>query len=128
MRESSSSLHSTLTIKSSNSVFCGALFGQENPDGTSINNLIPNFEKILHILTEEDGIKLVDNIVIPEHSFRKASAFLALKEGRPDAASGFLRPEGVPARHRDGSELKIDIQMRVVKSEKQVQIPEERLQ
>jgi protein-serine/threonine kinase len=109
----------TLAIKSSNSVFCGALFGQESPDGMPINNLVPNFDKVLRILTEEDGIQLVDGIVIPEHSFRKAAAFLALKEGRPDAATGFLRPEGLPAKHRDGSELRIDIQMRVVKSEKQ---------
>lgn len=110
----------TLTIKSSNSVFCGALFGHEKPDGMSINSLVPDFDKVLRILTEEDHIHLVDGIVIPEHSFRKASAFLALKEGQPDAATGFLRPEGLPARHRDGSQLKIDIQMRVVKSEKQV--------
>ena len=115
----------TLAIKSSNSVFCGALFGQENPDGMPINSLVPDFDKVLRILTEEDGIHLVDGIVIPEHSFRKASAFLALKEGRPDAATGFLRPDGLPAKHRDGSELRIDIQMRVVKSEKHRPIPEE---
>jgi protein-serine/threonine kinase len=111
-----------LIIKSSNSVFSGALFGHENPDGMSITNLIPNFDKVLRILTEEDGIRLVDGIVVPEHSFRKASTFLALREGRPDAATSFLRPEGLPARHRDGSELRIDVQMRVVKSEKQPSI------
>ncbi|GAB1320593.1 serine/threonine protein kinase [Madurella fahalii] len=115
----------TLTIKSSNSVFCSALFGHEKPDGMSISSLVPNFDKVLRILTDEDGIHLVDGIVIPEHSFRKAAAFVALKEGQPDAATGFLRPEGLPARHRDGSELKIDIQMRVVKSEKQVPLRDE---
>ena len=115
----------SLTIKSSNSVFCGALFGYEKPNGMSINNLLPDFDKVLKILTEEDGVQLVEGIVIPEHSFRKASAFLALREGRPDAASSFLRPEGLSARHRDGSELKIDIQMRVVKSEKQTTTSEE---
>ncbi|KAH6627866.1 hypothetical protein F5144DRAFT_286942 [Chaetomium tenue] len=109
-----------LTIKSSNSVFCGALFGYEKPDGISINQLVPNFDKILRVLTERDGVHLVDGIIIPEHSFRKASAFLALEEGQPDAAAGFLRPDSLPARHRDGSQLRIDIQMRVVKSEKQV--------
>ncbi|KAK3302071.1 uncharacterized protein B0T15DRAFT_487306 [Chaetomium strumarium] len=109
-----------LTIRSSNSVFCGALFGYEKPDGMSINQLVPNFDKVLRILTDKDGIHLVEGIVIPEHSFRKASAFLALEEGLPDAATGFLRPDCLPARHRDGSQLKIDIQMRVVKSEKQV--------
>jgi protein-serine/threonine kinase len=109
-----------LTIKSSNSVFCGALFGHQKPDGISINQLVPNFDKILRVLTERDGVHLVDGIIVPEHSFRKASAFLALEEGQPDAAAGFLRPDSLPARHRDGSQLRIDIQMRVVKSEKQL--------
>lgn len=114
-----------LTIKSSNSVFCGALFGHEKPDGLPIGNLIPNFDKILRILTDQDGISLSEGVVVPEHSFRKASAFLGLREGRADAATSFLRPEGLPAKHRDGSELKIDVQMRVVKSEKPATIPEE---
>lgn len=118
---------SSLTIKSSNSVFCGALFGHEKPDGMAITALMPDFEKVLRILTEEDGIQLVDGIVVPEHSFRKASAFLGLREGRPDAANSFLRPEGLLARHRDTSELKIDVQMRVVKSEKQTMLQEETL-
>ena len=109
----------TLTIKSSNSVFCGALFGYARANGLPITQLIPDFDKILQTLVEVDHVNMHDGIVVPEHSFRKASAFLALREGRSDAASAFLRPEGLPARHRDGSELKIDVQMRVVKSEKQ---------
>lgn len=114
-----------LKIKSSNSVFCGALFGHEKPDGTPINNLVPDFDKLLEIITREDKISLVDGIVVPEHSFRRASAFLALREGRGDTATSILRPEGIPAKHRDGSELKIDMQMRVVQSEKQSAIREE---
>ena len=108
-----------LTIKSSNSAFCGALFGYEKADGKSINTLIPDFDKTLKMLTDEDGVMLEDGIVVPEHSFRKASVYVAIREGRTDAAAAFLRPEGVPARHRDGSELKIDVQMRVVQSERQ---------
>ncbi|ERS97210.1 protein-serine/threonineeeee kinase [Sporothrix schenckii 1099-18] len=115
----------TLTIKSSNSVFCGALFGYEKPNGLSINQLVPEFDKILQILVEVDNVHMVDGIVVPEHSFRRAAAFLALREGRPDAASAFLRPDGLPGRHRDGSEFKIDVQMRVVKSETQSKIHEE---
>lgn len=117
----------SLQIKSSNSVFCGALFGHEKADGMSINALLPNFDKVLRILTEEDGIDLHDGIVVPEHSFRRASAFLALREGRPDATNSFLRPDGLPAKHRDGSELKIDVQMRVVQSEAQSTLHEETL-
>lgn len=90
----------TLGIKSSNSVFCGALFGHETTHGMTINSLLPDFDKILRILTNEDGVHLVDGIVVPEHSFRKASAYLGLREGRPDAANSFLRPEGLLAKHR----------------------------
>jgi protein-serine/threonine kinase len=107
----------TLTISSSNAVFSAALFGYEKPDGLPITDLIPEFGHILDILTEEDDIDLVDGIVIPEHSFRRARALFALKEKKADAASMFFRPSGLPARHRDGSELMVDVQMRVVKSE-----------
>ncbi|CAI0649950.1 unnamed protein product [Colletotrichum noveboracense] len=115
----------SLKIQSSNSVFCGALFGFEKPDGMPIDSLIPNFQKILHILTEEDGVELQDGIVVPEHSFRRASAILGLRENRPDAAATFLRPDGLPGKHRDGSELKIDVQMRVVRSAKQSTVIQE---
>lgn len=108
----------TMKIKSSNSVFCGALFGYEKSNGLSIDALIPDFSSILKVLTDHDGVDLRDGIVIPEHSFRKAAAFFIIREGRPDAASNFLNPEGLPAKHRDGTELRIDVQMRVVKSEK----------
>ncbi|KAJ2898707.1 serine/threonine protein kinase [Zalerion maritima] len=109
----------TLTIQSSNAVFSSALFGYEKPDSLPITHLIPDFDKILRILTDENDIHLVEGIVVPEHSFRKASAFLALREGRPEGATAFLRPDGLKAKHRDGTDLKIDIQMRVVRSEKQ---------
>ncbi|KAI1502733.1 hypothetical protein F5X99DRAFT_150697 [Biscogniauxia marginata] len=108
----------TLKIKSTNSAFCGALFGYEKPEGLSINNLLPDFDKILEVLTEQDGVQIRDGIVIPEHSFRKAWALVALHEGRSDAAAVFLNPDGLPAKHRDGTDLKIDLQMRIVQSEK----------
>lgn len=115
----------TLKIRSSNSVFSGALFGYEKPDGMPIYSLIPDFDKILATLTEEDGLQLLDGMVVPEHRFRRAAAFFALKEQRPNAAAAFLQPEGIPARHRDGSELKIDVQMRVVESEKHIDLAED---
>ncbi|KAF1996554.1 Pkinase-domain-containing protein [Amniculicola lignicola CBS 123094] len=112
---------STLTIASSNSVFSAALFGQPHPEGLHISKLIPAFDKILKVMTDEDNIELADGIVIPEQSFRRARALLAMREGRADAASIFLRPSGLPALHHDGSEIMVDVQMRVVKSEKPLQ-------
>ncbi|KAH6633164.1 hypothetical protein C7974DRAFT_392269 [Boeremia exigua] len=109
---------SDLTITSSNSVFSEALFGQPRPEGVHVGKLIPAFDKILHVMTDEDKIELVDGIVIPEHSFRRARALLAMREGSADAAAIFLRPSGLPALHRDGSEIMVDVQMRVVKSDK----------
>lgn len=113
-----------LTITSSNSVFSSALFGQPRPEGVHVSKLIPAFDKILHVMTDEDKIELVDGIVIPEHSFRRARALLAMREGSADAAAIFLRPSGLPALHRDGSEIMVDVQMRVVKSEKTPQFDE----
>ncbi|KAL1898305.1 serine/threonine protein kinase [Ceratocystis pirilliformis] len=110
----------TLTVKSTNSVFCGSLFGWEKPDGKPISSLVTNFDKLLKILTEEDGVDLAPGLVIPETSFRKASALLALREHQPDASNAFLYPMGIPAKHRDGSELKVDVQMRIIQGEKQV--------
>jgi len=107
----------SLNVMSSNTVFSAALFGQEQPDGLAITSLIPNFDSILRVLTEEDNVKLVDGIVIPEHSFRRARALWSLREGKANAAAIFLRPTGLPAKHRDGSEIMVDVQMRVVKSE-----------
>lgn len=115
---------SDLTITSANSVFSSALFGQKTPEGVHVRDLIPAFDKILHVMTDEDNIELVDGIVIPEHSFRRARALLAMREGSADAAAIFLRPSGLPALHRDGSEIMVDVQMRVVKSEKPPQFDE----
>jgi protein-serine/threonine kinase len=108
---------STLKITSSNAVFSAALFGHEHPEGLLITDLVPDFDDLLQVLTEEDKVDLVDGIVIPEHSFRRARALVALREGKANAASIFLHPSGLPARHRDGAEIMVDVQMRVVKSE-----------
>ncbi len=106
----------SLEIKSSNSVFSAALFGYSNPDGLAINKLIPKFDKLLGILTKEDEVALVDGIAIPEYSFRRARARLALREGNEDSFS--LPTTSLVARHRDGSDINVDVQMRVVRSEK----------
>lgn len=106
----------SLNVISSNSVFSSALFGQERPEGRNINELIPEFDEILDVLTEEDNVPLVDGIVIPEHSFRRARTLSILRDGKANAASVFTEPSGLLARHRDGSTIVVDVQLRVVKS------------
>lgn len=107
----------TLEITSSNSVFSAALFGRSDPDGLNIIELIPQFDKMLELLLLEKEAVLTDGVVIPEHSFRRARALLALKDSSADAATVFSRPAGLVARHRDGSDINVDIQMRVVRSD-----------
>lgn len=108
---------STLRITSSNAVFSTALFGHLNSVGLPITDIIPEFDRILKFITDEDKIDLVDGIVVPEHSFRKAKALLALRDGKEDAVAVFSRSSGLTAKHRDGAELRVDVQMRVVTSE-----------
>ena len=107
-----------LSIINSNSVFSANLFGKVDLSGKRITELIPQFDSILDFLTEEDKVTLVDGIVVPEHSFRRARDLLSVREGKTDAAAIFLRPPGLIVRHRDGSEINVDVQMRVVRSEK----------
>jgi len=107
---------STLKVTTSNTAVSEALFGRV-PNGLPMTDLIPNFDRVLELLVEEEGIQLVEGMVISEHSFRRARAMLAIREGKGDAAAVFLRPSGLPAKHRDGAEIMVDVQMRVVKSE-----------
>lgn len=107
----------TLEITSSNSVFSAALFGRPDPDGLKITQLIPQFDKILELVMGEEETVLTDGVVIPEHSFRRARALLALRDGSADAVTAFSSPAGLVARHRDGSDINVDIQMRVVRSD-----------
>ncbi|KAK6514501.1 hypothetical protein TWF281_004699 [Arthrobotrys megalospora] len=108
---------SSLVIQSSNSVFSSALFGQSKPAGLYVNELLPGFDRMLKFLEMEDKVQFMDGIVVPEHSFRRARAILALRDGKENAAAAFFRPTGLKAKHRDGGELKVDVQMRVVTSE-----------
>ncbi|KAL1961363.1 hypothetical protein VTO42DRAFT_91 [Malbranchea cinnamomea] len=108
---------STLDIISANPVFSAALFGRERPKGLRVTELLPNFDTLLGILTEDEGVPLVDGVVISEQSFRRARALSILREGKAHLASLFSHPTGLPARHRDGGQIMVDVQMRVVKSE-----------
>ena len=61
---------STLRIASTNAVFLAALLGHLSPVGLSISELMPQFDRILDYLTNEENISLVDGMVVPEHLFR----------------------------------------------------------
>ncbi|KAI4093743.1 MAG: hypothetical protein LQ344_002646 [Seirophora lacunosa] len=108
----------TLDITSSNSAFSAALFGLSDPDGSNITSLLPQFDKLLEVLAEEEEVTFMDGMVIPEHTFRKARDLLTLRDVHAHPASIFLRPPGLAAKHRDGSDINVDVQMRIVRSEK----------
>ncbi|KAI4165323.1 MAG: hypothetical protein LQ342_001191 [Letrouitia transgressa] len=108
----------TLDVISSNAAFSAALFGLDDPDNLNINTLIPQFDEFLEILEEEDDVAFTDGVVIPEHSFRKAQDVLALRNGTTNPAAIFSRPAGLIARHCDGIDIRVDVQMRIVRSEK----------
>src|SRR5690606_30267762 len=88
-----------------------------NPVGSMVTELLPYFGKILQHVVDEEQVDLVDGMVVPEHLFRKAYQSVAMREGKKDPATLFYGPTGIPTRHRDGSELRVDIQMRVAGSE-----------
>lgn len=58
---------------------------------------------------DEDGIYLVDGIVILEYFFRKVLVFFVFREGWLDVVMGFLWFEGFLVKYWDGFEFKIDI-------------------
>jgi len=112
---------STMLVTSSNAVFSTALFGQSNPNGKHIGELIPQFAQMLDVLSADDALDLVNGLVVPEQSFRRASSQIALREGSTAAAEAiFQRPVGLPARHCDGTKIFVDVQMRIVESEAKV--------
>ncbi|KAL4808908.1 hypothetical protein BDV18DRAFT_157847 [Aspergillus unguis] len=107
---------SSLKIISSNSVFSSVLFGYERPEGLDITDLIPGFDDFLYVISDEENVPLVDGVVIPELSFRRARTLSMLREGKANVASVFLEPSGITAKHRDGSTIAVDVQLRVAKS------------
>ncbi|KAL8998488.1 MAG: hypothetical protein Q9169_002431 [Polycauliona sp. 2 TL-2023] len=108
----------TLAITSSNAAFAAALFGLSSANGLNITSLLPQFDKLLEVLTEDDEIDLVDGMVIPEHTFRKAQDVLTLRDVDATSASIFSKRPGLAAKHRDGSDIHVDVQMRIVQSER----------
>jgi hypothetical protein len=112
-------------IQSCNTEFVKYLFGvgaHELIGKRHIESLLPQFPKLIEYLASERA--LVEGIVISEHAFRRAAAYISnlfiythghSKDFSNVSISG-QGPSGIIAVHRDGTEFDVDIQMRVVES------------
>ena len=98
-----------LVIKSANAVFTSSLFGYQDLRGKSINEIIPQFEDMLQHLGQLDDHQTLDEgDIIPELVFRTAARKVA-------GLDLDLPLRGIESRHRDGSTIPIDLQMRIAK-------------
>ncbi|KAI5961634.1 FUN31 [Candida pseudojiufengensis] len=111
---------SNFKILSCNNAIARNLFGRsiEELKDKSINEIIPNFTKILSVGIEENvnTLQVVNGLVLPEHFFRKYDSVLKyqnqtkLVETEEDI---FFNSIGIEGKHRDGKSLFIDVQARV---------------
>ncbi|RHZ56303.1 hypothetical protein Glove_402g55 [Diversispora epigaea] len=119
--------HSTGIIQSCNTDFVKYLFGvgaQELIGKRRIKSLLPQFPQFIEILSSERPLD--EGIVISESSFRRAAAMISAPQNdllpynhSKDFSSSTITGQGssgIIAVHRDGTELDVDIQMRVVES------------
>ena len=80
----------------------------------NITKIIPNFSKIVNYIIQSHNksldIKSDDNegLILTEHFFRRSQSRM---DGNPD---GFYTSIGIDAQHKDGSLIKLDIQLRVI--------------
>ncbi|KAI9481396.1 MAG: kinase-like domain-containing protein [Benjaminiella poitrasii] len=85
----------------SNTAFCKYLFGYENMDGMSLAALIPLFPHLIHLL-ERDGL-LDDGYVLNDSICRQI-------------LSSDVDNKPITARHRDGTEFEISMQIKLLNS------------
>ncbi|KAL6452983.1 PSK1 Serine/threonine-protein kinase PSK1 [Candida maltosa Xu316] len=110
------------SILSCNNAIARNLFGKSFDDinGHSIDELIPNFSKILKIGIESSfgDYELLPGLVLPEHFFRKYDAIVKQEAGdssstsQESAESIFFNSNGLEGIHRDGKTIYIDAQLR----------------
>lgn len=105
-------------ILSSNNAIANNLFGKSSEEilHHSVDEIIPGFTKILETgLKDQNDIKIMPGLVLPEHFFRKYDA--VLKQGESPSSSMeelFFKSKGISGVHRDGKLLSIDVQLRVI--------------
>ncbi|EHN03806.1 Psk1p [Saccharomyces cerevisiae x Saccharomyces kudriavzevii VIN7] len=107
----------TLDLISSNKSILKNMFGYHFAElvGKSITEIIPTFPRILQFINEKYpalDITLHKNkgLVLTEHFFRKIQAEIM------DDRKAFYTSVGIDGLHRDGREIKIDFQLRVMNS------------
>lgn len=109
-------------ILSCNNAIARNLFGKsfDELENHSIDELIPNFTKILHAgieATSNYAYQLSPGLVLPEHFFRKYDAFIKKQQNPENDQESketiFFNSKGIEAVHRDGKVVYIDVQVRV---------------
>lgn len=109
----------TFNVLSCNKAIAKNLFGLSSGYivEKSINTIIPSFTEILSMGLEDqdEPIKIVPGLVLPEHFFRKYDAELRHEShSNLTADELFINSRGIGGIHRDGKQLFIDIQLRVI--------------
>ncbi|KAG5422336.1 FUN31 [Candida metapsilosis] len=108
------------TILSCNNAIAKNLFGRSAKylRGRGIDELIPNFTKILQVGLEKniETFQVVNGLVLPEHFFRKYDSVIKYQEQSDENESEediFFKCPGIEGKHRDGRTLYVDVQARV---------------
>ncbi|KAG7724765.1 hypothetical protein KL933_004587 [Ogataea haglerorum] len=107
----------TLRVISFNHAIASNLFGTSDIKSKSIDVILPSFSGLFELAVKENpNILYQQGLVLPEHYFRKQDAILrASSEEEQDLL--FLNSIGIDGLHRDGSTVKVDVQLRVMEYE-----------
>lgn len=92
-------------------------YGTDEAKGLSVNDLIPNFTTVLDMACSDMNVDLkMNGLVLPEHMFRKLYAKMqsSEEEGDLDSLTMFMKSTGIPALHRDGHFITLDVQLRTL--------------
>jgi protein-serine/threonine kinase len=103
----SASTHKVLSLNDS---IGKNLFGYDEKELTNepVDKVIPNFTNIMtFVRMNMPALKIVPGLVLPEHFFRQINAITENK-----GEDGFLTSFGIDGCHKDGSIIKIDVQLR----------------
>lgn len=105
-------------IISCNNAIARNLFGRSSLDltGKSIDTIIENFHDIYNVGVKDmsDSFSIVPGLVLPEHFFRKYDSIVRYQSCSEDVIEeNFIKSKGLVARHIDGHDLCVDVQLRV---------------